>query len=296
MKARRLILPIATLGVALFLVLWIVVVPAQPSFVRSFSPLFRALGVGGLSLNNLITRSLPIADFDEAAWGELYRENQVATDYDPTVRYLNQVMEPLAEAYGRPALSYQVWIADTEVRNAWALAGGNIIITRGLLDQLGSEAELAAILLHELAHIERGHCLALVRSEILSRKSRLARPLEALDFLISTSLRAQFSKTQEDEADQWAFDTLTIAGYHPQAMAQAFRRLVDEALPSNADEQGLFRDWQASHPDVAQRISFYETRGKILAKSTPAGGWRIGIRAYAEQDTSAEDEPGEPAP
>ncbi|MEI8329798.1 MAG: M48 family metalloprotease, partial [Chlamydiia bacterium] len=72
-------------------------------------------------------------------------------------QYINQVGQKLAAVSDRPHLPYEFSVLDNTIPNAWALPGGKISINLGLLTQLASEAELAAVLAHEIVHSAARH-------------------------------------------------------------------------------------------------------------------------------------------
>jgi predicted Zn-dependent protease len=253
------------------LILWVVFFPSQPPFVRSFTPLFRAIGVAPMGVNNFITRMLPISDMDEKAWGELYRSQNLSDHYPTHTDYVNQVMAKLAQGLDSKGFDYRVYISDTSVKNAYALAGGNIIITKGLMNALETEAELAAILLHEMAHIELGHCLNLIRAEVLAKKIDHMESFEAFDFLLRIFLRTSFSKNQEADADDWAFERLSQLGYHPMGLPRAFGRMLSSGSAPNQTEKGPFLEYFETHPDLSLRIETFEQRARGTMLAYPQG-------------------------
>ena len=93
---------------------------------------------------------------DGFTWGELER-------------YVDGVGERLARASDRPGLVYHFQILDTPVVNAFALPGGFLYVTRGMLEQLNSEDELAHVLGHELAHVTGRHGASMVSKALVSR-------------------------------------------------------------------------------------------------------------------------------
>ncbi|MEO5691810.1 MAG: M48 family metalloprotease [Usitatibacter sp.] len=83
-------------------------------------------------------------------------------------RYVNRVGKWLAMHSDRPGLPWSFGVIDTETINAFAMPGGMVIISSGLLKNLGSEAELAGALAHEIAHVVMKHQLAAIRSSMNS--------------------------------------------------------------------------------------------------------------------------------
>ena len=81
-------------------------------------------------------------------------------------RYVNRVGRWLALHSDRPDLPWTFSVIDTETINAFAMPGGSIIVSSGLIRQLGSEAELAGVLAHEIAHVVKKHQLAAIQANM----------------------------------------------------------------------------------------------------------------------------------
>lgn len=265
----------------------------------SFKPAFELLGRGAKTLDRALSRAVPVNELDEKEFGDAialrYGRNSDVTDADH--RYVNGIVAYLAGRARRPFL-YRAFIVKSDTPNAFALPGGIVLVTRGLLAALGSESELAAIVAHEMGHIERGHCFDAVRFELLARKTG-TEPLGKLaDFAMNLMLRHGFSKSQEAESDEYAFEMLCARAYDPGGVAGAFGSLIRyaEARGPRAESGALnpFRDYFATHPDTAQRRERYEARAR---------GWRAahyeerrytGVRNLAERRAfPGDDFPGE---
>lgn len=262
MIKKPLILAGILLVTAVLLVL-LFLFPSTPPFQRSAQPLFQALGVAPLGVNNLISRVVALDEMDEAAWSELYRCQRTSSDFPERESYLNFLGSELAKSRGTKGLEYQVFILDEAVPNAFALPGGTILFTRGLYDLLETEAEIAAILLHEMAHVELGHCLNLLRMEILARKNRYLSSLETLEWLVSLFTRPSYQKTEEAEADAWAFQALVQEGYHPGAMSRVFSRLMETQGQDTFGSTSVLEDYFTSHPDLQLRRDKYQAQADL---------------------------------
>ena len=128
---------------------------------------------------------------------------------DPALlRYANLVGMAVALHSDRPELPYAVGILDTGEVRTFSVPGGYLFITRGMLEALGDEAELAGVLAHAVAHVARGH----------TRGMTFKRLLEG------------FSLAQEQEADRLATLYLRRVGYDPRGLRDALRRL--RSLPA----------------------------------------------------------------
>lgn len=176
--------------------------------------------------------------------------------------YVNKVGQSLVQFSQRQELTYRFVILDTNEVNAFAAPGGYVFITRGALEQVKNEAELAAILAHEIGHIEHRHYVEAVglRASAGSVESGLtaillgggAAAAIAFDEAVNAMMEVLFetglqSHEDEFEADMTAVWLLTLAGYQPSALKHYFTRLqADQQIPAD----GISR----THPSFAERI------------------------------------------
>ena len=176
--------------------------------------------------------------------------------------YVNQVGQKLAKVSDRPGLPYEFVVLNNDVPNAWALPGGKIAINRGLLMELQDEAQLAAVLSHEIVHAAARHSASqMTQSMLLGVGTQLAGiaarntdygELAVLGSQLGAGLyQASYGRGQELEADQYGILYMARAGYDPQAaveLQQTFVRL--SAKRQSNWLEGLF----ASHPPSQQRV------------------------------------------
>lgn len=187
---------------------------------------------------------------------------QYIVDPDLTV-YVNSVGQKLASVSERPDLPYEFVVLNNDVPNAWALPGGKIALNRGLLVQLKDEAQLAAVLGHEVVHAAARHSAQqMTQSMLLGVGSQLATiagnqtqygQLVGMGAQMGSALyQARYGRGQELEADRYGMLYMARAGYEPEAaieLQETFVRLA-EGKQSNWLE-GMF----ASHPPSPQRVA-----------------------------------------
>ncbi len=237
----------------------------ETSLESSLEPVFELIGIPVKALNHFVTRVLPVDGVDEGEFGDVLRAryDAGADTADQDFEYLNALMERLA-VHGEKPFEYRVYIMHTGIPNAMALPGGVIFVTSGLLDVLHSEAELAAVLGHEMGHIERGHSLDAVRFRLLADKFG-ARPLgNIVDAGVHVLLTHSFSKTQEDDADEYAYAVLLKTRYDPRAVGLAFRSLREYVADWRPTRSGAnpFRDYFSSHPPLEIREDRFTERAE----------------------------------
>ncbi len=176
--------------------------------------------------------------------------------------YVNRVGQKVARHSGVD-LPYEFVVLNHSVPNAWALPGGKIAINRGLLTELKNEAELAAVLGHEVAHaaarhgakrIERGLLAqgVLLGTVVLGAGSEYGGEMLQGAQLAAGLLNQKYSRDAEREADFYGTRFMAQAGYDPHAavtLQETFVRLSGEKRTDFI--QGLF----ASHPPSTERVS-----------------------------------------
>lgn len=180
--------------------------------------------------------------------------------------YGNDLCQRLAKLSHRSNLSYQFKILDSPVVNAFAVPGGYIYFTRGIMAYLNSEAELAGVMGHELGHITARHSaqqyskaqitqlglgLGMVLSETLRTYSDLAQFGAQMLFL-------KFSRDDERQADDLGVEYSTKAGYDAAEMADFFGTL-DRMHPSS---EASIPSWFSTHPNPVDRHATVQRNAK----------------------------------
>ena len=185
-------------------------------------------------------------------------------------RYVQDIGQRLAAVSHRDDLVYRFTVLDSPVINAFALPGGYIYITRGLMSYLNSEAELAAVLGHEIGHVTARHG---VRQQSAAQAANLGYTLGAilvpglrtagaqdLFNLFGGALLSGYGREHELESDRLGAEYLARSGYNPQAMINVIGVLKDQATFAEAEAKKQGQDYQgyhglfASHPDNDTRL------------------------------------------
>lgn len=256
----------------------------------SWTSTFQILGAPVKLADRAVTRTLPIGEVDERQLGEAYRATfglQV-NPQDADQRYLDAVFAEVV-AFARKPFAYRAYLVPDTEPNAMALPGGVVLVTRGLLSTLGSESELAAVLAHELGHVERGHCFDAVRFSLLADKARMAPVGWIADQATAVLLRHAYSKTTEHEADEYAFELMRNGRYDPRGVSGAFRSLErwqDRARHGPREHPKLpnpIRDYAASHPPLAVRANEFGERADAWWHGQPETRRYVGKRNLADR-------------
>jgi predicted Zn-dependent protease len=211
---------------------------------------------------------------------------------DPELQaYVDRIGNELAAASDLPDTEFTFTLLDSDVPNAFALPGGYVYITRGLLALAENEAEIAGVLGHEIGHVTGRHAAqrqtratgaglaatlgtiaaAIFGGEMAGQLARQAAGLGAQAYV------ASYSREQELEADQLGIRYLAGAGYEPRAMASFLEKLdeqseLEQRLAGGEGDPGL--SWFATHPRTLDRVE------RAIEEIGGGGGGRVGRDEY----------------
>jgi predicted Zn-dependent protease len=220
---------------------------------------------------------------------------------DPKLeRMVAKVVGSLTTVSNNPTQTYRITILNSPNVNAFALPGGYLYVTRGLLALANDSAELAAVIAHEMGHVTANHGLARQQKEaeeVLATKvvsEVLGETPTAKVALIRGKLRlAQFSRNQELEADAIGIKTSGLAGYDPYAAARFLQSMADYSnfrSISGATDPSL--DFLASHPNAPQRIELARMHARQFGQpgtgATDRDSFLAGIDGLLYGDTPEE--------
>lgn len=180
--------------------------------------------------------------------------------------YVNRVGQTLAKVSHRPDISYKFTVLDDDTINAFALPGGYIYITRGMLAHMNSEAELAAVLGHEIAHVTARHAVRQdSQSKVLGAIGTVASVASGtpgvfeLSGIFNGALIKGYGRSHELEADELGAEYMTKAGYSSQGMLRTIEilRQKEKFEYEQARREGrrpnVYHGLFSSHPDHATR-------------------------------------------
>lgn len=231
-----------------------------------------------LPLLTLLVIASCVSDEREREMGELLAVDvnaQLPMVHDPVLNaYVSSLGGMLARLSDRPDVDYRFYVINSTTVNAFALPGGHIYLTRGLIEQTRSGSELAAALAHEIGHVAGRHGVAKMERElrtgslvselyhmILGGEPALPDAIELAGELWSASN----SREDEKEADTRAVQLLSRAGIDPGSMVSLLRTL--EAFDEGTS--GQMSGWFASHPLTSERIA--EAESEIIELPTTPG-------------------------
>ena len=177
--------------------------------------------------------------------------------------YINRVGQRIARVCHHPEWEYRYIATEHDMVNALALPGGYIYITRGLLERLTSEAQLAAVLAHETAHVVGRHTASQLSKQTAMNLATTALlvsgdvPSEMQHLAVMTNqvLTLSYSREDETEADRAGLDYMVQAGYEPNAMVEVLETLQKEHRGRRELE------FYSTHPYPETRL--YDIRRRI---------------------------------
>jgi len=177
-------------------------------------------------------------------------------------RYVNLIGRAVAMSANRPELMFRFGVLDTAEINAYAAPGGYIFVTRGAIAQMQDEAELAAVLAHEVGHIAERHVVKELNikgseggsagvARLAGGATEAARATmgQIVDKAVDILFKDGYKRDDEVKADKDSVLFSTVAGYDPSALIRYFERL--SALKGKTTEV-----LDKTHPSYDARIAW----------------------------------------
>ena len=219
----------------------------------------------------LLAGSYAKAEHPEVKLGRKEHEKLLKTTHfyqdEALNAYVNKVGQKLAANSDWPEIDYHFFIVDSPDINAFALPGGYIYINRGLLSHLTSEAQLAGVLAHEIAHVTRHHAIRRRNKQRLGDAAAFVASVATLNSNVGEAIKLEnaalvsgYGREMELEADEYGAAYLYRSGYDPVAMIDVLGILKDherfstlrgrEAGRAPRTYHGVF----SSHPKNDKRL------------------------------------------
>jgi len=186
---------------------------------------------------------------------------------DPVLqKYVNLVGVAVARNSLRPGVPYRLVVVDSPLQNAFSCPGGIIFLSSGLLKTISSEAQLAGILAHEVAHVGHKHALKSIQRArffqgaakitATTMKGEKGQQFESMIGDLQTTLFDKgLDQNMEFEADQTALETTYRTGYDPKGLIQVLNKLRE--IEARSSKGG---SWFSTHPPLGQRIAKCDSR------------------------------------
>lgn len=197
--------------------------------------------------------------------------------------FINTKGQQMADISHRPNLKWTFRIMDSPIVNAFAVPGGYVYFTRGIMAHFNNEAEFAGVLGHEIGHVTARH------SAEQYTKSTLAQVLLIGGMIVSKELRTfaneaqtamsllflKYSRDNESESDALGAEYSTKVGYDAREMADFFKTL--KALN---DEAGEIPTFVSTHPDPADRYNKVKEHAAEWQAQVPKDSYKVNRDAY----------------
>jgi predicted Zn-dependent protease len=200
--------------------------------------------------------------------------------------YVNRIGHALAAKTERPGLPWQFQVVDDASINAFALPGGFIFVTRGLLAHMTTEAELASVLGHESGHVAARHSVQqMSRQQVaaigLGVGSVLSPAIAKYGQIAGAGLGLMFLKygrDDETQSDRLGFRYALAGGYDTREMISVFQMLQRAELLGGG---GRLPEWQSTHPDPGNRIA--AVQALVSATSVDFSSMKVGGPEFLRQ-------------
>ena len=265
----------------------------SPKLHRVF-PCFAASIVAALACAGCATN--PATGKRQISFVSTSKEAEIGRESDPAViqeyglysdstvgHYVDSVGQKLAAVSHLPTIGWHFRVLDSPVVNAFAIPGGYIYITRGILAYLNSEAQLAGVLGHEIGHVTARHSAQQITRSQIASVGLLAgavfvgalRPYTGLASQGLGLLFLKYSRDNETQADELGVGYATRAGYDPRVIPTTYAMLKRVGERQGDQLPGFL----STHPAPGDR----EIRTNQLAQAAVAGGRRdldIGAARY----------------
>ncbi|MGQ9638210.1 MAG: M48 family metalloprotease [Thermodesulfobacteriota bacterium] len=207
---------------------------------------------------------------------------------DPKLKtYLDEVCKRLTRVSHRPQLNYQLKIIDASVVNAFAVPGGYLYFSRGILAAINNEAELAGVMGHEIGHIAARHSAQqYTKAQLAQIGFGLGSVLFDSPILTSVvqlgvgMLFFKFSRDNEREADRLGVEYASKAGYDATQLANFFETL--NRMNPSSDRSGL-PGWFSTHPSPEDRIPLVRSGAKEWQKRLYYREYKVAQESYLKR-------------
>jgi len=186
--------------------------------------------------------------------------------------YVSEIGQKVAAKSPRKGIPYEFALLASNVPNAFALPGGKIYVTSGLMSRMGSERELAAVLGHEITHVADQHGVKGMQRQmgaeiLVAIVSKAAGPdkaqaAEAAAKIAASMATLSYSRDQEIMSDSYGTRYIALAGYSPWGMVE----LLETLKGLGEKDPGLLERMFLTHPPSSERI---ENATRILQREYP---------------------------
>ena len=266
--------------------------------MKSIQKIFRLFLVSGLILFIPSCAINPVTGKKQLMLMTESQELALGAQYDPTVlstfgvydspeilAFITEKGKEIGKISHRPELDYHFRILDSPVINAFAVPGGYVYFTRGILAQFNNEAELIGVLGHEIGHITARHSasqqskqqlgqLLLMGGMIASEKFREfgMYAMQGMELLF-----LKFSRDNERESDRLGVEYTSKIGYDANEMGNFFNVL--NKMQMESDHAGV-PTFMSTHPDPGERYQSVKSLTRVWQDSLKRSEWAVNPESY----------------
>ncbi len=261
----------------------------------------KAVDEVGLTLTRLSPAEVAQLDADIQAQFQ-FREGGSSPAFERDQRYVRGIYSTLS-AFNELPYGTRLRLVEEDSPNAFALPGGTILVTTGMVALCANEAELAEVIAHEMGHHKLGHPLARLQYERAARKlgGPLLKDLASIGY---TLYSRGYSARDEEEADRQGLAIAGRANYHPQAVQKLMARMQTrfgrtESTPTNVVEEtadaasSALLNYFTTHPPFPDRILKLERARVELGLDVDQRRWFLGALNHQERVSAEERERSE---
>ena len=191
---------------------------------------------------------------------EQVEQTEVILDDIVWQNYINEIGQKIVKVCDRQDINYQFKVIESDQINAFAAPGGYVYFYTGLLKKMDNEAELAAVMAHEISHVVARHGMKRMQAALGVQVAydlvfgAEGNSSKALDAAIGVGMGltfAGYSRNNERESDAYGVQYMVKAGYNPEGAVTMFQKLAE----MGGSGQSVFEQLTSSHPDSQERIN-----------------------------------------
>lgn len=250
--------------------------------------------IGSCSVN-------PVTGKKEVVFMSEEREIQVGQQNDPAIvaafglfedeamqKFIDDRGQEMAKISHRPHLPYSFKILDSPVVNAFALPGGYVYFTRGILAHFNNEAEFAGVLGHEIGHVTARHSAKQQTNQTLGQILFIGGLIVSPAFREFANQGAQFmqlmflkySRENESESDMLGVEYSSKVGYDAHHMANFFNTLHNMRVGTESER---LPEFQSTHPDPVNRYNNVKQMASERQAQEPGRDWIVNRNSYLKR-------------
>lgn len=261
--------------------------------LKLFSILLLILMVQSCAVNPVTGKRqiMFVSEEQEIAMGEQYHPSVISTfgvyENEPLQKFLEEKGTEMGKLSHRPQLTYHFTILDSPVVNAFAVPGGYLYFTRGILAQFNSEAELMGVLGHEMGHVTARHTAQQQTNQqlgqlVLAGGMMASKEIYELADVAMAGMQLlflSFSRDHERESDRLGVEYATKMGYDAHKMADFFAVLDKMSMEST---EGGVPTFMSTHPDPEDRFGTVHQLTNEWQTKYPNQSFAVNSKSYLQ--------------